>query len=204
MQVGNLERCEPLGTMLERVCCGGPVMADDDGLAPLLFLSRYFAALRDAAYANRLTRLFSEPSRCRSADERSYQVSIICYQADDFLPLIFLATCLSQSDTSFKSIARRDGPPMSSALFAAVLARRAALKIQRVVRGHAARCHVHRIFHCEFRCDASVCVSIAPMALRVSEVQSVTVGQAGTPGGRTADISPPEPTIESAGVGNSD
>ena len=74
--MGSIERCESLGLMLERVCCGGPAVSNDADLAPLLFLSRYFAALRDAAYANRLARLFSEPSRCRSSEERSYQVSM--------------------------------------------------------------------------------------------------------------------------------
>ena len=68
-----MERCESLGRMLERVCCGSASL-DDAALAQLLFLSRYFAALRDAAYSNRLARLISEPSRCRSAEEKSYLV----------------------------------------------------------------------------------------------------------------------------------
>jgi hypothetical protein len=70
-----MERCESLGRMLERVCCG-PASLDDAALAQLLFLSRYFAALRDAAYSNRLARLISEPSRCRSAEEKSYVVRL--------------------------------------------------------------------------------------------------------------------------------
>ncbi len=69
-----MERCESLGLMLERVCCGPASLDDDAALAPLLFLSRYFAALRDAAYSKRLARLISEPSRCRSAEEKSYVV----------------------------------------------------------------------------------------------------------------------------------
>jgi len=118
--VGSMERCESLGLMLERVCCGPASLDDDAALAPLLFLSRYFAALRDAAYSKRLARLISEPSRCRSAEEKSYL-----------------------SDSSYKTHMRREGPAMSSPLFLAVMARRSAVKIQRVVRGHAAR-SLHR------------------------------------------------------------
>jgi hypothetical protein len=69
-----MERCESLGRMLERVCCGPASLDDDAVLAPLLFLSPYFAALRDAAYSKRLARLIIEPSRCRSAEEKSYLV----------------------------------------------------------------------------------------------------------------------------------
>ena len=50
-----------------------------------------------------------------------------------------LSAAAKQNETSLKSVARRDGLPITSALFAAVLARRAAIKIQRVFRGHSAR-----------------------------------------------------------------